>query len=99
MSERKKYSAAFKAKVALEAIKGEKTLAQIASQFGVHPNLVSNWKEEALKGLPGLFEDKRSGRKGADKESEKQLDEALKKLGQATVENKWLKKKYLSLHR
>lgn len=98
MSERKKHSAEFKAKVSLEAIRGEKTLAQIAAQFGVHPNLVSNWKEEALKGLPGLFTDKRSG-KQVDREAEKQLDEALKKLGQATVENEWLKKKYLSLYR
>ena len=99
MSERKKYSSDFKAKVALEAIRGEKTIAEIAALFGVHPNLVSNWKEDVLQGLPEIFNDKRSAKKGESKEKEKQLEEALKKLGQATVENEWLKKKYLSLSR
>ncbi len=52
---RKTIEAGIKAKVAIEAIKGEKTLAQISSDYGVHPNLVSKWKQELLKGAAGLF--------------------------------------------
>jgi len=52
---KKKFEAKFKAKVALEAIKGEKTLAQISSLYGVHVNLIGRWKQEALKNLPEIF--------------------------------------------
>ncbi|HCO92853.1 MAG TPA: hypothetical protein DIU00_02700 [Phycisphaerales bacterium] len=54
-SMRKKYDAAFKAKVAVEAIKGESTVAELSSQYAVHANQISKWKREALKGLPDLF--------------------------------------------
>lgn len=57
---RKSYSAQLKAKVALEAIKGEKTIAEIASLFEVHPNLVSNWKRDLQKSAIGLFESNKS---------------------------------------
>ncbi len=56
---RKQYEATFKAKVALEAVKGEKTIAQLAGEYGVHPNQIGRWKTELLEKLPGLFSDRR----------------------------------------
>ena len=57
---RKRNDASFKAKVALEAIKGKRTIYEIASKTGVHPNQISKWKKQALEELPGIFS---SGRK------------------------------------
>jgi transposase-like protein len=53
--ERRQFSAAFEAKVALEAIKGQRTLQEISSTFGVHPNQVAQWKRQALEQLPEIF--------------------------------------------
>lgn len=87
---KKNHDAAFKAKVALEAIKGEKTTAQIASQYGVHPNQIGQWKKRLLKELPSVFSDRR---KKADKEKEVESDELYRQIGQLKVELDWLKKK------
>ncbi|MDI6808365.1 MAG: transposase, partial [Candidatus Eisenbacteria bacterium] len=56
---KRNHDAAFKAKVALEAVKGEKTIAQIASEYGVHPNQIGQWKKRVLEDLPSIFSDKR----------------------------------------
>jgi transposase len=87
---RKKHDSKFKARVALEAIKGEKTIAEIASDYGVHPNLVGQWKQKALENLPDIFEKKENGR---DKETEKILNDLYKEIGVMKVENDFLKKK------
>jgi putative transposase len=87
---RKMHEGAFKAKVALEAVKGDKTIAEIGSKFGVHPNQVGQWKKKLLEELPGLFSDKR-GRQ--DKEREELEDELYRQIGQLKVELEWLKKK------
>lgn len=92
---RKRYDAAFKAKVALEAIRGERTIAEIASENGVHPNQISMWKKQALEELPGLFSD---GRKKREQNSEELESELYKQIGQLKVELDWLKKKYRMLH-
>lgn len=55
----KRYDATFRAKVALEAVKGEKTLAELSSQFGVHPNQIRKWRKQLLECLPELFTDRR----------------------------------------
>ena len=90
MKGKKMIDAGFKAKVAFEAAKEEKTIAEIASIYGIHPNQVTTWKKELLEKLPDLFKDKRFKE---NKEQEKKEDDYLKQIGQLTVEVEWLKKK------
>lgn len=87
---RKKFEPGLKARVALEAIKGEKTLAQISSDYGVHANQVSKWKRELLQGAPGLFGKKKMQH---DNGQEEKIDKLYKSVGELKVENDWLKKK------
>jgi len=88
------HDSAFKARIALEAIKEEKTIAQLGSEYVVHPNQIRQWKNHLLEELPSLFSDKR---KKTDKEGEDLKDELYKQIGQLKVENEWLKKKSLLL--
>ena len=88
---RKTYDSRFKSKVALEAIRGEKTVAQIASQFGVHPNLVTQWKQKALEVLPECFTTKAEQKQKAPRWSEESL---MRQIGELKVENDFLRKKY-----
>ena len=90
MSQRKRYDANFKAKIALEAIKGERTVAELAGEYGLHPNQISTWKKQALAGLPGVMNDKRT--KEA-KQQEAKEDQLYRKIGQLEIELDWLKKK------
>lgn len=87
---KKKFDCAFKAKVALEAIKGEKTIAQIASEYGVHANQIGQWKKRLFEELPGLFSDRR---KREEKDGAAETDELYRQIGQLKVELDWLKKK------
>jgi len=82
--------AAFKARVALEAVRGDKTIAQIASEYGVHPNQIGQWKKKLLEDLPSLFSDKRTIK---DKSHEELESELYRQIGQLKVELEWLKKK------
>lgn len=87
---RKQFGKEFKAKVALEAVRGLKTTAEISSEYGVHPTQITQWKREMCEGLPGLF----TGKKSTDEKDKEQLIEELyKQIGQLQVENGWLKKK------
>ena len=58
MKTRKRYEEAFKAKVALEALKGEKTISELVSLFEIHPNLIMQWKKQLLEGAAGIFSQK-----------------------------------------
>ena len=58
--QRRSFSAEMKARIALEAIKEQKTIQEIASHYGVHPSQVTNWKRQAIQGAPELFADRRS---------------------------------------
>ena len=77
VSMRKQYEASFKAKVALEAVKGEKTMAQLAGEFGVHPNQIGRWKAELLEKLPELFSDRRKRVDKDREETEAELHAAM----------------------
>lgn len=90
---RRKHGAAFKAKVALEAAKEQKTLNELATTYGIHPIQVSKWKKELLDGLPNLFcRDNRAGQ-----EWEREKNELYRQIGEVTVERDWLKKKLQTL--
>jgi len=91
---RKRFEPGFKARVALEAIKGEKTLAQISSEYGVHANQVSKWKQELLKGSAGIF-GRNNGKQ--DTGQEEKIEELYKSIGELKVENDWFKKKLQQL--
>lgn len=86
----KRYDATFRAKVALEAVKGEKTLAELSSEFRVHPNQISKWRRQLLEMLPELFTDRR---KKKDIDQEELIAELYRQIGQLKVELDWLKKK------
>ncbi len=86
---RLKFSAAEKFRIALEAIKGEKTIAEISSHYGVHATQISNWKRLALGYLADAFTDKRKPAENHEKE----LGELYQQIGQLKVENDFLKKK------
>ena len=87
---RRSHSSAFKAKVAFEAIKKEKTIAQLSSQYGVHPNLINQWKRRVMQELPEIFSKKRSKQK---QDTEELVSELYRQIGQLKVEVDWLKKK------
>ncbi len=87
---RKKYNAAFEAKVALEAVKGDKTISEISSEYGVHSNQIMKWKQQLLEELPSIFSDKKVK---AEKEKEELEAELYRQIGQLKVELEWLKKK------
>ena len=85
---RKRHSAAFKAKVAIEAAKEIKTLNELASEYEVHPTQISQWKKHRLENIAGVF-----GKRKAGADSAKKLDELYRQIGEVTVERDWLKKK------
>jgi len=95
-SMRRQHDAAFKAKVALEALKEEKTLAQISSEFGVHVNQIRQWRRQLLSMIPELFSDRR---KKVEKDRDELEAELYQQIGQLKVELDWLKKKSQSFSR
>jgi transposase len=87
---RKQYSPKFKAKVALEALRGERTLSQLASQYHVHPMQVGQWRKTALEQMAELFVD---GRKRKRSDGDVERDALYEEIGRLKVELDWLKKK------
>lgn len=87
---RKQHTPKFKARVAIEAIRGEKTLNQLGSQFGVHPIQIGHWRKAALEQLPEIFVD---GRKRKARDGEADKDSLYEEIGRLKVELDWLKKK------
>ena len=86
----KKYLPALKAKVALEALREEKTSAELSSEYKVHPGQIRRWKSIATEGIRELFMDNRQKR---DKDKDMLIEELYKQIGQLKVEVDWLKKK------
>ena len=93
---RKRYDKAFKAKVALEALRGDKTVQELAALYEVHPNMVTLWKKQLLEGAEMLFE--KSGKDTEQHELEQKQDELYKQIGKLQIENDFLKKKYKQLY-
>jgi transposase len=89
MTARRRFTAEFKARVALEALRGDKTVQEIAARHQVHPNQVSTWKRQAMDGISAVFSN------GADHEQqdrETQIRDLHAKIGQLTVERDFLSK-------
>ncbi len=86
---RKNYSAEFKAKVALEAIRGEMTVAELVAKHGVHQTVINTWKRQAIEGMTGVFSGKAEA-KAAEKEGE--IEKLHAKIGQLVVERDFLAK-------
>ena len=82
-----------KAMVALAAIKGEKTLAQISSEYQVHPTQIGLWKKQVMDNLSELFKDKRKKEKQKEFDHQAELENLYKIIGQRDIELDWLKKK------
>jgi transposase len=87
---RKRYTAEFKAKVALEAIKGELTLAELAAKRGIHQTMIASWKRHAIEGMAATFTSKGDAKKANDAEVEK----LHAKIGQLVVERDFLSKAF-----
>ncbi len=89
---RRKFNGEFKSRVALEAVRGDRTINEIASEHGIHPNQVSKWKSQLLENLPKVFASK--GEKSINNAMiQKERDELYRHIGQLKVEIDWLKKK------
>ena len=85
---RKQHSADFKARVAMAALSGEKTLAELSSEFGVHPTMISTWKQELTKRANELFS--RGNKTPAAEDAQKVIDDLHRRIGQLQVERDFL---------
>lgn len=90
-SKRNRYSAEFKAKVALDAIKGERTISELGTRYGLHPNMITNWKRQAVENLAETFSTKAERTRTDD---DPQIKELHAKIGQLTVERGFLAKAF-----
>ena len=88
MKKRKKYPKELKARVALEAIKGEKTIAQISSEYEIHSNMITKWKKQLKENISDIFIRKNE----QEPDVERKIDNLYKEIGRMQVENAWLKK-------
>lgn len=89
-TQRKTYSAEFKSKVAVEAIRGFKTINELAAEYGVHPHQISIWKAQLLEAAPGVFSGRADQR---EKEAQALRDQLYQQIGKLQMELDWLKKK------
>tara|TARA_B100001063_G_scaffold190727_1_gene181601 strand:- start:226 stop:531 length:306 start_codon:yes stop_codon:yes gene_type:complete len=91
MSKRRVFSAEFKAKVAMEALREELTLSELASKYNIHPNQISQWKRQATDNMVEVFSSKRT-KQASDQSQE--LKDLHAKIGQLTVENDFLSRAF-----
>src|SRR5215471_8387968 len=87
---RKQHTAVFKAQAALAAVRGDKTVNELASQYGVHPTLIHGWKKQLLAGAEQVFS---NGSKAAAADAEAEKAELFEQIGRLKMELEWLKKK------
>lgn len=86
-NKRKNYSPSFKAKVAMEAIKGDLTMSELSAKYQVHPSVIARWKQHASKGLVDIFKDPGKSKKSSQ---DAQIQKLHAKIGQLTVERDFL---------
>lgn len=91
---RKRHSAEFKAKVAIEAIKQHKTLNELTAEYAVHATQIHNWKKQALEAIPTAFV---THKQATGQDQQALIDELYRQLGQVVAERDWLKKKSSTL--
>ncbi len=91
MQKRKKYPAEMKARVALEALRGEQTMAQLSVRYKIHPNLIATWKKKAQEGLVDVFSD-RQQRREASRDVE--IQELRAKVGELVIEKDFLSRAF-----
>jgi transposase-like protein len=91
--QRKQHSAAFKAQVALAAVKGDRTVNEIASQLGVHPTLIHGWKKQLLGAAEGVFANGPAAKTSDSAQLEREKAELFEQIGRLKMELEWLKKK------
>lgn len=89
-NKRKQYSPEFKAKVAIEAVRGEKTTSELASQYQLHPTVINNWKRQLTEGASSLFEKGTEAAKNTENNQQAQIDELHRQIGQLKVERDFL---------
>lgn len=92
---RKRHTVEFKAKVALEAIRQQKTSNQLTAEYGIHVTQINTWKKQALAAIPEAFSGKRER---AQETQQGQIDELHRQIGQLIAERDWLKKKSSAIH-
>lgn len=90
---KKRYTAQQKAQIVLEILKEERSIAQLASEYKIHPNLLYKWKAQALENFAGLFEDSHKAEKALQSEHEHKLQELYAEIGKLSTQLNWLKKK------
>lgn len=95
-NKRKQYNPQFKAKVALDAVRGEKTVPELASQYSLHPTVINNWKRQLLESASMVFE---NGKKNSDQAASQdgQIAELYRQIGQLKVERDFLEKRSAQL--
>ncbi len=89
---RRRFTAAYKAQLVQEVLRGEKTIAQIAAAHKVYPNMLGQWKTAAIKGLPAICDEKRNAA-AIRAEHDAEVQELFEQIGRLSIENAWLKKK------
>ena len=87
---RRKHNGAFKARVVIEAIQGKRTISEIASEYGIHPNQITTWKRQLLEKLPEIFSNNNGNK---EKIWQQEKEAFLKKIGELEMERDWLQKK------
>lgn len=88
---RKQYSSALKAKIVLEALRETKTVAELAAEHQIHPNLITKWKQTAQSELPSVFE-RKNVKDATVEEQERKIAELYQEIGKLTTQVNWLKK-------
>lgn len=94
---RKSYDKVFKKKVAQEALREDLPLQELGKKYDVHPKQISKWKRQVIEGIEDLF-DRPNKKSESERQTEQEKDVLLKKVGEMTLENDFLKKKYRQLY-